>query len=133
MTELRLVKVTEELKSEIMERIRIYTECPEQVIDPEFPESKEDFYKLVAYLNKPEDNTLDVELCGTFVSDFESSLRSYGEAKGKIYRSLCKYYVDSGQAVPVDILAFKEGREWCSGGIKGATWFTYNKIRYQAK
>jgi hypothetical protein len=129
----KTVEVSAELKSEIMERIRIYTEVPEQVIDPDYPESQEDFNELVAYLNKLEDNTLDVELCETFVSDFEASLRSYGEAKGKIYRSLCKFYVDSGLAVPVDTQAFREGREWCSGGLKGATWFTYNQVRYQSK
>jgi hypothetical protein len=133
----KTVEVSAEFKAEIIERLRIYTEVPEQVIDPELPESQEDYNELLAYLNKeinqPEDNTIDVNLCDSFVADLEASLRSHGETKGKIYRSLCKFYVDSGLAVPVDTQAFREGREWCSGGLKGATWFTYNQVRYQAK
>jgi hypothetical protein len=132
-----IVEVSATFKSEILERIRIYTEEPEAVINPEHPESQEDYDELLAYLvasqEHPEDTTLDAKLCDSFVADLESSLRSYKATRESIYRSLLKFYVDAGFAVPVDTQAFKEGRAGCSGGISGATWFTYNKVRYQAK
>jgi len=129
-----LVEVSADFKSEIIERIQTYLDSPEQVIDPNVPESQEDYNELMVFRDKHfDDNILDADICETFVQDLESSMRNYGETKGKMYRALCKFYVDSGLAVPVDVQAFKDGREWCSGGIQGVTWFTYNKTRYQAK
>ena len=122
--------------SEILERVAIYTEEPDAVIDPDSAESIEDFNSLKSYLHEaqcsPKNNSLNVELCKSFVEDLEASMRDSGHTKGSLYRAVLKFYVDSGLAIPVDVQAFKEGREWCSGGLKGATWFIFNKVRYQS-
>lgn len=131
------VTVSKELRSEVIELIRIYTEEPELVIDPNHPESESDFNELVAYLKttseQDKSNTLNIELCHEFVTQLETSLRSSGQAKGALYRAVCKFYVDSGLAVPLDTKAYKNGLAGCTGGIKGATWFTYNKVAYEPK
>ena len=129
-----MIEVSAELKSEITERIRIYTEEPDQVIDPDLPESQDNFDELVAFLEwHSEDNKLDAELTECFVADLETSMRNYGDTRGQLWRAVCKFYVDSGTAIPVDVEAYRDGRAWCSGGIKGATWFVFNKLRYEAK
>lgn len=33
----------------------------------------------------------------------------------------------------MNIKAYKNGLAGCSGGIKGATWFTYNKVAYEPR